>query len=285
MIKALEALLFSNVWIALSAGAQVYLGCRLLGISPQWQPCLLGFLSMFWVYTFAKAVHFDPQADELNDPLRTSFLMKYRGRLIACGLGGLLYGCWTSWKIHPLALTAFLLPTVAGLFYDLKLLPEKFRYRRLKEIPGVKGLTVAAAWAMMPCGLILAYYPSVDKTSLGLFGLWSALLWFFNTTYFDLGDLKGDRVEGTRTLPIVWGYLPTKILLSGVNASMVLVWWYAQRLGHFASCGQLLWLIGIYHWLLLARAWGEDADLQWECDLCADGMMVTAAVLVWIGLG
>jgi 4-hydroxybenzoate polyprenyltransferase len=285
MLKALEALLFSNVWIALSAGTQVYVGCRLLGLSPDRQLCLLSFLSMFWVYTFAKAVHFDPQADQANDPTRTAFLLRYRWILIACGLTGLACGIWLCSKQNGLALAAFILPTVAGLFYDLKFFPQSFRYRRLKEIPGVKGLTVALAWGAMPCGLILAFQPSADRTSLFLFGLWSTLLWFFNTTYFDLGDVRGDRIEGTRTLPIVVGYERTKLLLHGVNALLMLVWWQAQKHGLFDECGGLLWLVGVYHWMLLGRAWGENADLQWECDLCADGMMVAAAALVWVGAG
>ena len=283
MLKALEALLFSNVWIAISAGAQVYVGCRLLGLPPDRKLCFLGFLSMFWVYTFAKAVHFDPQADQANDPVRTAFLLRHRRLLIICGLSGLAYGIWLCSRQSGLALGAFVLPTVAGLFYDLKLFPPSFRYRRLKEIPGVKGLTVALAWGAMPCGLILAFQPSAEPSSLFLFGLWSTLLWFFNTTYFDLGDVKGDRMEGTRTLPIVLGYDSTKLALHGVNALMMLVWWQAQKWGAFGGCGSLLWLVGVYHWFLLGRAWGENADLQWECDLCADGMMVVAAVLVWIG--
>ena len=139
---------------------------------------------MFWVYTFAKAVHFDPQADQANDPTRTAFLLRYRWILVSGGLLGLAYGIWLCSRQNGLALVAFILPTVAGLFYDLKLFPKNFRYRRLKEIPGVKGFTVALAWGLMPCGLILAFQPSARLTSLFLFGLWSTLLWFFNTTYF-----------------------------------------------------------------------------------------------------
>lgn len=174
---------------------------------------------------------------------------------------------------------------MAGLFYDLKLFPKNFPYRRLKDIPGVKGLTVALAWGAMPCGLILAFHPSVNILSLCLFGLWGTLLWLFNTTYFDLGDVKGDRMEGTRTLPIVIGYERTKLFLHGVNALLMLVWWQALNHGFFHVCGSLLWLVGVYHWMLLGRAWGENADLQWECDLCSDGTMVAAAILVWIAAG
>lgn len=275
--------MFSNAWIASSAAAQVYVGCRLLGEKPNATVCLLAFLSMFWVYTFAKAVHFDPRADEANDPLRTRFLLKHRTLLIALGLGGFAFGVWHCFQSGALALTAFLFPTVAGIFYDLKLLPRSFRYRRLKEIPGVKGLTVALAWGLMPSGLILAAFPSVDRQGLIAFTTWCILVWFFNTTFFDLGDVKGDRLEGTNTLPIVWGYERTRLMLHGINGSLTLVWLLAHQQGHFDPCGEFLWLLGIFHWIILGRAWGEEADLQWECDFFSDGAMLAAAVLVWIG--
>lgn len=55
-------LAYSNLWIALAAGGQVYVNCRLLGFPAPGMAMLLATLAMFWVYTFAKAVHFDPQA-------------------------------------------------------------------------------------------------------------------------------------------------------------------------------------------------------------------------------
>jgi 4-hydroxybenzoate polyprenyltransferase len=278
--RLLQALLYSNIWIALSAAAQVYLGMRLLGLESQPQPCLLAFCSMFWVYTFAKAVHFDPQADGINDPERTEFLLTYRVPLVSFGLVCLIYGLQATYYHNALAFIAFITPTLAGLVYDLKLLPAQFTYRRLKDIPGVKGLTVALAWGLMPGGLIQAYTPQAPTSGLVAFTLWATTMWFVNTTYFDLGDIRGDRVEGTRTLPIVLGYATTRRLLHLLNLGALVLMVLTTHQGIAVAGRGWIAMVGLYQWFLLYRARGEETDLQWECDVFADGVMIFAAICV-----
>lgn len=148
---------YSNLWIALAAGAQVYVNSRLLGCPISSTAALLATLSMFWVYTFAKAVHFDPMADQANDPERTAFLRAHRAPLIGLGLLGLLYGSWLAWSQGASTLAVFWTPTLIGLLYDLRVLPNTFRYRRLKEVPGLKGTSVALAWSLLALGLVHEY--------------------------------------------------------------------------------------------------------------------------------
>lgn len=281
-LQLLEALLYSNVWIALSAACQVYVGMRLLNLEPVAMPCFLAFCSMFWVYTFAKAVHFDPQADGINDPERTEFLVKYRPLLIGGGLTGLLYGLNATYQLGTVAFLSFISPTLAGLVYDLKVLPAQYKYRRLKDVPGVKGLTVALAWGLMPAGLLATFYPQVSRLGLLLFTLWSTVLWFINTTYFDLGDVRGDRAEGTRTLPIVLGFSATRRMLQVLNLLTATAVVLFAQFGFFDPCGKALGVMGVYQWILLYRAHDEDTDIQWECDLFADGVMVVSALCLLV---
>lgn len=280
--QGLLCLAYSNLWIALAAGGQVWVNCRLLQVEVGWGPTLLAVLAMFWVYTFAKAVCFDQEADATNDPQRTSFLKAHRIPLIAFGLLGLVGGSVLAAHQSLGTLVAFWAPTLVGLIYDLRLLPKRFRYRRLKDIPGVKGLSVALAWSTLCVGLPLSYGEQASLMSwLYLFG-WNTCMWFINTTYFDLGDLTGDRLEGTQTLPVVLGYASTRKILHVLNLLAGVSLAGAVEVGWIAPLAtRLLWL-NFFQAVLLIRANGEGADISWECDVFFDGIFIFAALtLLW----
>ncbi|GMU52506.1 MAG: hypothetical protein AMXMBFR33_16520 [Candidatus Xenobia bacterium] len=107
----------------------------------------LCFLSMLFVYTFAKTVRFDPTADALNDPERTAFLLRWRAPLIAAGVLGFGLGAWHAYRWQVLFL--YLFPVLTAVLYDVKLLPAGYHYRRLKDITGVKSVVVAVAWSVL----------------------------------------------------------------------------------------------------------------------------------------
>lgn len=275
-------LAYSNVWIALAAGGQVYVNFKLLGETPTWQPILLAILAMFWVYTFAKAVHFDPEADATNDPQRTEFLKAYRGPLVAAGLVGLCSGSWLAAHKGLSSLGLFWTPTFIGLFYDLRLLPKRFRYRRLKDIPGLKGTSVALAWATLCLGLTATYGGEATPETWMFLYWWNACMWLINTTYFDLGDLIGDRLEGTRTLPVVLGYAATRRFLHSLNLLAGLTLVGACGAGWIEGSGSRLIWLHLLQAVLLFRAKDEATDIGWECDVVFDGIFIFAALsLLW----
>ena len=52
------------------------------------------------------------------------------------------------------ALLATAAPFIIGILYSFRLLPERFGYQRLKEIPAVKNISVGLAW-----GILLSLLP------------------------------------------------------------------------------------------------------------------------------
>jgi 4-hydroxybenzoate polyprenyltransferase len=276
-------LAYCNLWIALSAAGEVLVNQQLLGLPLQWQSSYLAFATMFMVYTFAKTMHFDPQADAVNDPERTALLLRWRRPLIAEAL--LLYALalWLGHQ-HGVALWC-LFPFATAILYEIKLLPAGWRYRRLKDIPGVKSTVVAGTWAVTTLWMPVLVAGSVPVGT-GLLLFWNFLLWFVNTVFFDMGDMKGDRLEGTRTLPLVLGFRRCRallLLLSGVAA--VTLWWGLRQelVGPWASWANLL---SLYTFAYVLAARHEEQDLGFLCDVVADGIFLFGAVLLllWLGL-
>lgn len=216
--RLLFLLAFSNLWIAATAAGFAYASAVLAGWSPGWELALLPGLSMFAVYTFDKVLGYDPVSDPENDPERSAFIERWGRPLLVLAATGLVAGGALAMRSGGwLALGLFLLPIVVGALYGLKVLPRSFRYRRLKDVTGVKNLTVGLTWgacsALLPAALLGTW-----GREAWLAAGWAALHMTINTTYFDMGDVKGDRAEGTPTLPVVIGFGRTRALLIALTA-------------------------------------------------------------------
>lgn len=276
-------LAYSNLWISLSAAGHVLLTQFCLGLELRAWPAFLAFSTMYMVYTLAKAVHFDPQADAVNDPERTRFLCRWRFWLI--GLATVLYAGSLVWLWPRGLVWLALFPFVTAVLYDFRLLPSGWRYRRLKDIPGVKSLVVGLTWGVVVTlfPVLLAEGPSSKGWVVAGWALWNSLLWFVNTVYFDIGDMEGDRLEGTQTLPLVLGLGSTLRLLW---LTTLIAW---CLLGGLLASGQLpaqaVWAHGLelYALVYLTAARSPGKDLGFWCDVVADGQGVLAALLVLAG--
>ena len=274
-------LAYSNLWIALNAIGQAYVNCLLLQITAP-EACWLCGLSMFFVYTFAKTVRFDPKADMANDPERMSFLMRWRWPLIALASLRFLQGLFLTRTDGPRALL-FTFALLGAVLYDVKWLPRGFRYRRLKDITGVKSLVVALIWGVQTAGLPAydAGLSLLDPAVLAVI-LYGSMSMFVNTVYFDIGDMKGDRLEGVVTLPLHWGLRGTVRRLHLVNLAMA-VWlasiWQRGLVGQAA-----LWLapMAIFVWIFLRQARSEESELGFWCDVVVDGAYVFFAL--WLSV-
>jgi 4-hydroxybenzoate polyprenyltransferase len=253
---------------------QVLLGLPLDPMGP-W----LCFVSMYAVYTFAKTVRFDPVADGVNDPERTEFLKRWRGPLIA--LAAICFG--VGWWQAPGLRFLLVWPVLTAVAYDVKFLPGSFRYRRLKDITGVKSLVVAITWSVLTVMLPLQLAGGPVTPAVVLLLLWNTLIWFINTVLFDVGDMTGDRMEGVVTVPLWLGRRNTLLFLGALDGLAVFLLWYGQSVGWLVPAATAVNLLGLYL-LACIQAAGRLEDTGFLCDVVIDGMGVAAAILAVTGL-
>lgn len=279
MRSFLLAFAYSNLWISLTALGFVRVTQVVLGLPYEPLSGYLAFATMFMVYTFAKAVHFDPEADKVNDPDRTQFLLRWRKVLVGSALTFYAVALWLSWSRGLTWLCV--MPFGVALLYDLKWLPGHWRYRRLKDIPGVKSLVVAITWTLVTVHfpLLLANDCPVNPAGLAALLLWNFLLWFVNTAFFDLGDMQGDALEGTRTLPLVLGFASTRRLLLALTLLAAGVLEVARWQGWLPPVVAWANLISLYtaSFVWAAR---EGEDLGFLCDVVADGVGIFGGIVL-----
>jgi 4-hydroxy-3-methylbut-2-enyl diphosphate reductase len=236
----IQALLLTNVYVALGAGCLCLACTRMLGIAPAAAPVAV---AMLYVLSMHLLNHLTGTAeDEYNDPERARFYQHRRFllSLLAIAAGG--FGIISASAMGGAAFAMLLVMSLLGLSYNLYLVPEgfNFRFRRLKDIPGSKTILIAVAW-----GVVAALLPGMTAQghlSAGVLVVfvWATALVFARTAFFDLLDVQGDRIMGKETLPILLGDRKTYVLLKGILAGCMVLPAAAAAVGLVSGLG--FWL-------------------------------------------
>jgi 4-hydroxybenzoate polyprenyltransferase len=243
--------------------------CAILRID--WSPSApLWFASYLIVYN-ADRLYLDP-ADRLNTPLRTSWAAKLRGwRFVLVSLAAGLVTVWPVltgrfWLLFPLALVFGIL-----CFYSRPIPRAGFR---LKDLPYLKSLL-----APMVIATVLVLWP-VWESGKDLRGnVWLVFFWVFliltiNALVYDYRDIEGDRLTGTRTIPLLLGKSPTRGLLMALSSVLVLISIAFCQLGLAGPLMPVLLTLGPVILLYLLRCRPHPALIS----LIADVLLFLPAV-------
>jgi 4-hydroxybenzoate polyprenyltransferase len=95
---------------------------------------------------------------------------------------------------------------------------------RLKDLPGAKTIIVAGVTAICFAGLV--------GGPLWLYAL-EFLLISIDTILFDIRDLRGDALNGVRSIPVLLGREKTLFLLAVLDGLLALIYWPAAAYGAF----------------------------------------------------
>ncbi|OQX03876.1 MAG: 4-hydroxy-3-methylbut-2-enyl diphosphate reductase [Desulfobacteraceae bacterium IS3] len=214
-------LLLTNIYLASGAGCLCYACAKLCGI---WRYSPYIVIAMLYVQSMHILNNLiGMKADRYNDPDRAAFYNDYKVFMAALALlsGGLGLSIAAKRGILPFLL--LLMMSILGLSYNIKILPDSFKYQRIRDIPGSKTILIAAAWGVVTALFApLSLTGSLDLGSILAF-MWAASLVFVRTAFFDLSDMQGDRIVGKETLPLLLGEKRTLKLLKSMLIAMLLI--------------------------------------------------------------
>jgi len=221
-----RALLLTNIYVAVGAGALCYACNKLQGIH-QTFPYIL--ISMLYVQSMHILNHLtDTRADRFNDPDRAKFYDRHKTLLAISAVLSGGAGLIIAYNIGLFPFLALLIMSLLGLSYNLKMVPEwltGIKYRKIRDLPGSKTLLIAIAWGMVTAVLPpLSKFGTINWVNV-LVALWAVGMVFVRTAFFDLLDMQGDRLVGKETIPILLGEKRSmhvlKIILLVLTATLV----------------------------------------------------------------
>ncbi|MEW6744523.1 MAG: 4-hydroxy-3-methylbut-2-enyl diphosphate reductase [Planctomycetota bacterium] len=226
LVQPLRIGIHTYLYLGAGSAAMTYAALRFLEIRQRLSYLLLSFLYVTSMHVLNRFT--DRAAAEINDPLRMSLFRRIAKPLfwtaVAFGAAALVLAA-TFGTLPAILMGASL---AAGVGYNLRIVPGKLshalRFSKVKEIPGSKDLSPAAAWAtvavLLPC---LAERSAISFSVLLAFAF-VFLLVFNRSLVYDLRDTEGDRLVGNETLPLILGKQRTGwLLLASFGALFALI--------------------------------------------------------------
>lgn len=209
LLTVVELLVHSNLFISLSATSVAFTTVVLADLRPDPVPLFIVFAATLFVYSFNRIT--DIAEDEENVPSRARFTRRYGRALFALGVVLYVVAVGVAF-VYSLPGAPFVaLPVVVGVVYSVG---------RAKRFLLVKNLIVGFAWGAIPLGVGVYYGVLFDPVV-------AFLAFFFTVTLtvaaalFDIKDIEGDREEGIRTVPNVYGPRATRRGSLAVFVSLV----------------------------------------------------------------
>ena len=266
----------SSLFLSISSVLMLYISFLLLGVALK--PILLCamFLVVYSVYSLNRLT--DQEEDAVNAPERSIFVEGNERFLLAIAVVSYLVALVLGWLESPFAASILLFPIISGIAYSKNIF-SAFGIPRLKDIFLVKSLSVASSWAF--CAAFLpALYLSGNFIKLGFIFPFFFIKMFINTVLFDVRDVKGDALNGVKTIPVVIGIKKTRQFLFILQSLLLVLIVLFSNL--FSKYYVILIISMIYGYLYITYFCDENNHNEVLRDVLVDGEWIIMSVWVWM---
>lgn len=290
IMRFFRALVLSNIYIALGAGAMGWAMALVVGIT---LPTI--FFGLFFAFT--NAMHLlngflDQGSDKYNDPDRAEFLKKYYIPLVVLKIFTWLLSLFAANLAGPKVLIFLAILSILGMCYASPLPWGRLNnlgMARFKDVPLAKTLSISWGWsALLIFPYFLASPPFLPLTFKGLsqgvlaFGL--IFIQVLARTFLkDLEEARGDRIFGLRSPADILGIRCSVKFLSALYLFWIL----------YLSCGVIInilqpWALllvisgPLYNALMLRRYLKKPGLGGFQFDIILDGQFLLAFLLLFL---
>ena len=251
--KAFKFLVLSNLVVASGVFCLAYAVSILLGKGPELTFPSLAFLYIYAMHTLNRFL--DKGASVYNDPDRAAFLKRNRYLLMITGIAAIVVALVLSYRISRTTFYALAAFCILGIIYSVPLIPEairdKYRYSKIKDIPGSRSLSEALAWVAVIVVMPLFEMDRIVWPPAIISLLIVFMLSYTRSALFDIFQAQGDLIVGTETLPITLGEKRTIIILKVVLLSTEIILIAGPLLGLSSPFSYFMLLPGLALYLCL----------------------------------
>jgi len=255
-------MVLSNLLVASGALSLAYAAAIMEGRNPVSPFPLLAFLYIFAMHVFNRFL--DKGASAYNEPDRTAFLKTHKVLLNMVGITALAMALALSYRVGVITFLALSGLSALGIVYSVPLIPERirdrYRYSKIKDVPGSRSLSEALAWVAVISLLPVLETRGVDVRAAVMTGLVVFTWSYARAVFFSLLQVQGDLMVGTETLPIILGERRTLVLLRIVFLITAFVLLVSPALG-IAGLFCYIMLIPLFTLWLSLMAY----ERQWLC--------------------
>ncbi|NOZ23185.1 MAG: 4-hydroxy-3-methylbut-2-enyl diphosphate reductase [Planctomycetes bacterium] len=258
----------TNLYVAAGGASLCYACCVMLGVQPRRNHLLIASLYILAMHTANRLT--DEYADQFAAPFLPNFYARFRRPLAAVVALAVLVALVLCLREHLAAFILILIACVAGALYRVRILPASLkkliRYDSLKDIPGMKEVFTAGAWAA-----VTVVVPAFGYKEIGIWrpGLYVVMLYAFSlvlmrNVLYDVRDIQRDKIVGRETIPTVLGLMWTKVLLSVLAGALT---------GLLILSGALGWTSPVAYVMILTIAYASSYLFLYHLRLIVHGTL------------
>ena len=223
--RTFRFLVLSNLAAALGAFSFAYAVLRLAGGKTDLVFPLMAALYIYAMHVFNRFL--DKGAASYHDPARATFQKQYKNLLILMGSLAMSISLILSFITGFGTFMTLMGLSLLGAVYSIPLIPEgagnRYRFVKIKDIPGSRSLSEALAWVA-----VMVLLPLFSGSSGPVLSIVVAAIVVFSFSYaravlFSLFQLQGDLMVGAETLPITLGEKRTLTLFKRILVGTALL--------------------------------------------------------------
>lgn len=139
--------------------------------------------------------------------------------------------------------------SLTGALYNMEILPQDWRFRSLKDLPGSKNISMATAW-----GTVTAILPAISHGDAFNAGLVVAFFFTFGMVFIrsamsDILEIQSDKLIGRETIPVLIGKSRTKTLLKIISLILLAILLISYSAAWTSSLSFSLVMCILYVWI------------------------------------
>lgn len=216
-----ETFVVSNLNLCLGAVLLAYANATLGGYGMTVGSAALSGLYLFPVYVLNQLN--DLQTFKHNEPEKTWFYHRWRGVMGGSAAMAAVLGIALAFLLGTAVGLIYVFAMLMGLAYTVKWFPKTnmIRIHRLKDIPASKDVFTGVGWAVATVVLpAVAWAGEVNMAAGSIAFIFTFTLVYIRSVLSDIRDIRGDRLVGRETIPIMIGVDGAKVFLALVTAGM-----------------------------------------------------------------
>lgn len=231
----------------------------------------------FYVYSMHTLNRFiDRRRIDITSSFRKDSYLKHKKMYVGIAIITLLLALTFSLITGPVPFFILLMISLAGVLYNTRLLPQNWRFKRLKDIAGSKTVSMAAAW-----GIVTSVVPQAGAGLSITAGTISAFLFTFSVVFarsamHDIIDIQSDRFIGRETIPVLIGEENTMKLLKAILLFMMAVLAIVHPAGWTSSLSFALLPCVFYAWICFRFC---DRKVKFSLVAVREGLLETNYII------
>ena len=267
----------ADIYSAVGAGCLSLASILLQGLNVN----ILNILTAsFYVYSMHMLNRFtDRKQSSIISSFREESYLRHEKIYVTIAIISLLMALTFSFIA---GLTPFLLLlsiSCFGVLYNARILPQNRRFKRLRDLPGSKNISMAAAWA-----IVVAVVPQVEISLNITPAMIVAFLFAFGVVFVrsamsDMVDIQSDRLIGRETIPVVIGEENTRKLIMAISLFLAVVLVMAHPTGWTSSLSFALLACVFYVWICL-KLCDKRAEFS---GVVLEGLLETNYIIAGLG--